>query len=326
MKKWIASLVAASLTCSVAVAEKSGFIVDTIIATVDDKPITLMELGKRLSPPRTLTVSQASTDPEARETLNGLIMERMLAAEAERRNIKVSDDDVTHYIDEVKKKNNLSDEALAKAIQGDHKTMAEYKEQIRMDILKSKISANYIRSSAAVTDEEIDTFIKQGMSSSSGSESGNKVHIRQIMLSPTKYTADEARVLSEKIHSELVSGVAFEALAERYSDDRAHEGGDMGLIAESDLSPDIFDAILHLKDGEVSFLVSAPQGYFLYQMVERIKSEENSSEDDNDEKPQVSDTLRAQVRQKLEQEKMQAKMISFIETELPKMHTVEKRI
>lgn len=303
--------------------------VDTIIATVDDKPITLLELGKRFSPPRTLTLAEASSNPEAKEILNSIILEQMLVAEAERRNIKVGDEDVDHYISEVKKRNSLSDDAFQKTLQNEHKTVNDYREQVKVDILKSKIASNFIKSSAAVTEEEIDNFIRQGMSPSSspGDPHGAMIHIKQIFLSNKKYTADEARALGEKIKKEVQDEETFETFAKQYSDgSEAAEGGDMGVIAEKDLSPDIFDALLPLKSGDVSIVITAPQGYFLYQLVERISADNASSNDSHDEKPQVSDALRLQVRQKLEQEKIQSKMISYIETELPKFHTVDKRL
>ncbi len=306
--------------------DRPGIVVDAIVATVNDTPITLVELGKRLSPPRSLTLQEASGSSEARAALDGLIYEKILTAEAERRNIRVSDDEIEKYVSEVAERNALSPEAFENALKGENRSLSEYKNQIRLEILRSKIAANYVRVSAAVTDEEVDAYIKSRTPSNKEPRKGAQIGLRQILLLKDKYTSEQAKVIFEKISSELENGTEFEMLAAQYSNaPDAKEGGDLGMLSEKDLSPEIFDAVIGLDVGETSATVSTPMGFHIFQVVDRKKAEEEENEDEI-ETPEVSEEVRAEVRKQLEREKLQSKMATFFESEIMKLHTVDKKI
>lgn len=307
--------------------DRSPIVIDAIVATVDDKPITLVELGKRLSPPRTLTLSDAASSSEAKQALDGLIFEQILSAEAERRNVRVSDEEVDAYVGQVAQRNSLSPQAFEEALKNENRSLNEYRKQIRLEILRSKIAANYVRTTAAVTDEDVEKYIKERMGSSDPKPSnGARIALRQIMLAKYTYTSEQAKEIFDIVKAKLDEGVSFPDLAKQYSNaPDAQDGGSLGLIEETDLSPEIFDAVLGLDKDEISSIVSTPTGFHIFQVIDRQKAKDES-EDEEAEPHQVSDELRAQVRQQLEHEKLQSKMASFFESEILKFHTVDKKI
>ena len=304
-------------------------VIDSVVATVDDKPITLIELGKRLSPPRQITVEQLRNDKTLIASLDNLILEKLLVAEAERKNIKVQDDDIVRYIEEVKKKNNLSDTEFEAAIQKEHQSLSAYKERVKSEILKSRIASASIKSTAAVTDEEVQTFIKQKIKGESVNANGQQVHLKRILFPISHYTADEARQKSEAFRDLLKSNGDFNETAEAFlKDEKDAIETDLGFVPTSDISPEIIDAVHPLTSGEVSHLVTTPEGFQVFQLVERKDS--HSDTDDEDEAVQkkldeIPADIKAQVKQRLEAEKMERKMAAFIDVELPTLHTVEKK-
>jgi peptidyl-prolyl cis-trans isomerase SurA len=305
-------------------------LIDSVIATVDDKPITLLELGKRLSPVRQVTIKDLQADDAVKKALDGLILEKLLVAEAERKNIRISDEDITRYVEEVKQRNQLSDSAFEDALRKENQTLATYKDRVKSEILKSRVATASIKSTAAVTDEEVTQFIKQKLSGESIHASGQKVHLRRILLSSSKYSAEDARKKSEDIKLEILDGSEFAEIAKSVSDATdAINGGDLGIVPSNDLSPEIIDAVKPLKANELSHLVTTPDGFEIFQLIERIDSSESDSSDEDEELKKkveaVPDDIRAQIKQKLEAEKMEKKMISFIDIELPKLHTIEKK-
>lgn len=323
-------VVAALFSTTLSAPLYADILIDSVIATVDDKPITLLELGKRMTPPRQLSLSDISSDATVQKTLDALILEKLLLAEAERKNIKILDDDISRYIEEVKLKNQLSDAQFEEALKKENQTLASYKERIKTEILKSRVATASIKSTAAVTEDEVTQYIRQKLGGELPQATGQKVHLRRILLSATRFTAEEARKKSEDIAKQLEEGESFEALATRMSDaPDASNGGDLGTIPTSDLSPEIVDAVSSLQQEQTSHLVTSPAGFEIFQLVERIDSSESDQEEADEtlqkRVDEVPADIRAQVKQKLEAEKMEKKMTSFIDQELPKLHTIEKK-
>lgn len=303
----------------------AGIPIDAVIATVDEHPITLSDLGKRLSPPRKMSLSQVGSDEEARLALDRLIFEKLIHLESEKRNVHVSDDEINSYVEEVAKRNGLEISDFEAALKKEGRNLADYKEEIKLQILRSKIASNYVRATSAVTDEEVDAYIKEhNITANSQPSDVTQVRLSQILISKEKHSPEEAKKILGQISDALSEGRSFEELARKYSDSpEGAEGGSLGLIAEKDLSPEIFDATVGIVPGNVSGVITTDNGYRLVRLDERInpRGEENKKES----KEEVAQSVRAQVRKQLEQERLTSKMASFFESEISKLHTVEKK-
>lgn len=291
----------------------SEHLLDTIIATVDDKPITLIEFGKRLHPPRKLTIEEIKADPSLGKALDGFILEKVLLAEAERKSIKVQDDDIEKYIKEVKGKNGLDDNGFIEALEKEGTSLSQYKDQIKTEILKSRVASASVKSSTALTEEEIDDFIRSRTATSSKEQTGKRIHVKYINLPKSDFTKDEANVILEK---------------EKNGNNEVESLVDLGFVYEKDLSPEIFSVIAQVKDGEFSNLIENENGFQIYQIIESDNGPAKNEDSSSDEDPikNVPEAVRTQLRSQLEQIKLQKRMEQFIDQELPKLHTIDKRI
>jgi len=288
-------------------------LIEAVVASVDGKPITLQDLSKRLR--RRLSFKEASRDPEAQKALDELITERIILEESETRRLQVDEEEINDYIGEVAKQNNLTREGFIKALQDEGKTFEEYKTQVRFDILRSRITGAHIRGSVAVTDKEVDEYIKNH---SDRAPRGASVEIDQILFSPEKHGKEELKKRIKLVLQKLDDGGDFRALAKQYSDSSdAGEGGQLGTIAEKDLNPAIFDAILPLKEGETSKLVNTPLGIHVFRLVKRVgpASEEK-----------IDEGQREQVRKMLEKQKYEVKLATFFTEEIHKLHSVDRKL
>ena len=96
------------------ICEPREILIDTVLASVAGTPITLRELEAQYSllyPSAKRTVAsaeQVAQSPELKKLLEMLINQKLIEAEAEKRKIKVSVNDVERYIDQVARQNNLS--------------------------------------------------------------------------------------------------------------------------------------------------------------------------------------------------------------------------
>lgn len=304
----------ALLVPAVSSAATSELIIDTVVASVNDQPITLSDLAHRLGATKPLTTEEAATDPRARQALDVLIFERLIEAEAATRKITVSDGDIDRYVEEIAKRNNLSVDAFKKALAEEKRDIAEYRRQVKTDILRSRITGAVMQSGVAVTEVEVQRYIDEHPEFAS---SGTKLKLRQILVTPGKRTEEEVLQLLQEAKNRIDNGEDFRAVAATVSEGpEKNEGGLIGVVAEKDLSPEIFDAVLALKSGEVSAVTRTPQGYHLFWVDERF------TDDDEAENTRLLDD----VRKTLREEKAQQKVQNYFTTELYKAHSVDKKI
>ena len=146
----------------------------------------------------------------ARPILDALILERLIIEEAASRKISVSDKEVQNYIQEVASRNNLSPEAFEKALEQEHKNLARYKEEVKVEILKSRLTSTSVQGGVGVSDDEIESYIKEH---SSLAGNGTKVKLRRIFVSNSGKSQQEAKSKIAKARTELSDGVDFAKVA-----------------------------------------------------------------------------------------------------------------
>ncbi len=304
------------LTTLTANAEGRRVFIDTIVASVDGKPITLSDLSKKVG--RKLTVQDAQSDAVARTSLDELIHERLIKLEAESKNMAVASEDVESYIDEVAKRNGMDRTQFETALKESGKTLPEYREQIQLEILRSRLTAAYIRSAGAVTDSDIKEYAK-----SSGiikKPAGTKIKLRQIFISSELHPGDNVDSRLALVLTKLDEDEDFDEVAKELSDSAdAKDGGLIGEVAFEDLDRQIFEAVSSLESGETSKPIKSPDGVRLFHVDERIEQKQ-------EEVQELDAETKEQIRKALEQEKLQSKIAAYINEELYKIHAVDKKI
>ena len=294
-------------------------LIDAVLASVDGKPITLQDVEKRLPGNRTLTLKDMMNDQDAKMALETLIMEKIILQEAEQKKVAVSNSEIDEYINEVAKRNNMSRDGFEAALVNENKNIEEYKRALKIDILKSKLTSTYVRGAVAVSEDEIDKYIEANPELS---KSGSKVKLSQILITLNDKTEEDALAKLVEVQSELNTGASFAELAKKYSEgSEAREGGSLGIIAEEDLSREIFDAIFSVKTGEVSAITRTGAGLHLFKLEDRLVAPSDSEDEE-----EVVNTVRAEVKKILLAQKTQEKMAGFFTEDIYKSHTIDRKI
>ena len=287
--------------------------VDAVVASVDGAPITLSELSARMDPPKKISLKEASIDPEARLALDKLLLEHLVNAGAETRKLSVSPQEIEAYINEVAARNQMSRAEFEVALKKEKHSIEAYREQLKTEILKTKIASQMMQGGVGVTEEEIKDYIKMNPSLT---QSGSKLRISQIFASSAGRDPEEARVQIQAARAELDGGANFADVARRFSDGpEGADGGSLGVISEEELSPLIFEAIFSIPDGTSSAIVESPNGFHIFQVDERFVQEEETSE-------QVIE----EARRMLKQQKLEVKLQNYFTSDLYKLHSVDKKI
>jgi peptidyl-prolyl cis-trans isomerase SurA len=236
----------------------SAAVIEQLIAVVNGEPYTLSNLTayakskmNRAFPSGDLNQINASD----REVLEQFITDKLLEAEVREAGIVVSDEDVTRYIEQVKKNNRLSDEDLKLALSREGMTLAAYRASVKSEMEKSEIIDRQVRRKVNITDEDVERYYKIN---SKNYRSTERARIRHILL-PLPEDAPPERVQNamekgKELYERIEAGEDFAALAREYSEGAGRtEGGEIGWVKKGTLILGIEEvAFQKLSVGQVS--------------------------------------------------------------------------
>ncbi|HIJ88168.1 MAG TPA: peptidylprolyl isomerase [Desulfuromonadales bacterium] len=257
---------------------KTKIITNAIVAVVNDEIITLYNVNREAEPAFTEAKKKAAlTDAEKsqirRMVLDRLIEKKLTEQKIKELNIKVSEDEIRQAIDDVRKQNNIpSQEALVVALAAQGLSFEQYRTQLQDQIEKLKLVSMEVRSKVYVGEGEMREYYTANLAKYSEDESFRARHI--FFKSGEKATSEQimqAKATAALVLAETRAGKDFVELAKKFSEDPAarKDGGDLGSFKKGDMQPDLEKAILSLKPGEVSDLISTPIGFHIIKLESR---------------------------------------------------------
>ncbi len=237
----------------------------TVVASVDGQRITSQDLLEEMRMQRGMYDPAVFSSPQnyeefRRRTLERLVQEAILTAEAKRAGITVSDEELSQSPE-------LATEAAEGADQ--EKILSErgidpkrWREAQRRRVLIRKLIESQVVDRIPVTDEAIDAYYK---SHAAQFRENTQYHARQILV--------ETREQADRIHAQLVKGADFGELAKRHSiSPDGARGGDLGYF-DAQSYPEIFSEICgQLSKGQTSEVKATPYGYQIFQLLDKRPS------------------------------------------------------
>jgi peptidyl-prolyl cis-trans isomerase SurA len=206
--------VIAGIACGLALGVPAqAAVVNRIVATVDGKPITQHQLDAFI-------VSNGGSDPSAlgeadrKRALDVLINDLLVQMESQEIGVSTSNEEVDAYIEQIKKRNNLTDERLLEALEKQGMTMDRYREQVRTELQRSALVSKQIRARVNITPEEIERYYKEHPGEFSVADSIRVEHILfPFRQGITKEQADVLIEAAKHAYEELKAGEAFDKVA-----------------------------------------------------------------------------------------------------------------
>lgn len=255
-------------------------IIDSCVAVVNDDVITLSEVNEAGKPIFQRAAEEVAPEhlaealKQARQTvLEKMIEKRLLVQQAEQMHISVSDEDVDRALAQILERNSTTKEQFKSELARMGVDEQQYRENLRDQILSSKLINYEVRSKVVVPEEHILDYYDQHYTEQV--EAGG-YYILQIgvTLNTEGMPADlaEARKAAakkaERILSLAMGGQDFKQLARQYSDlPSAVDGGDIGAFQKDEMAEYMRDAVTSLKPGEISSVVESPNGYMLFKLL-----------------------------------------------------------
>jgi peptidyl-prolyl cis-trans isomerase SurA len=296
-------------------------IVDQLIVVIDGEPYTLSNLTlyaktkmNRDFPMGNLNKINASD----REVLEQFITEKLLESEAREAGIKISDEEVSRYIDEIKKRNRLSDDDLKTVLSREGQTLESYRASVKSELEKSEILNRQVAKKVNITNEDVERYYKLNASKF---RSEDRVRLRHILLSlPETATSDQVQEVTEKsmeVYNRIVAGGDFAELAREFSQGAGQaDGGDIGWVKRGTLVPGIEQvAFEKLSVGQVSTPFRTRMGVHIV----KLEARENGA-------VLPLSTVAPRIREELQSKALEERFVRWLKTDLRKKHRVDVRL
>lgn len=231
-------------------------LVDRVVAVVNGKLITMFDVDNRVVEvvQRTQGITLKPGDPRLdelrRQMLESMITELLIEQEAARMKINVSETEIDSQIDELKKKNSLTQQQFVAELAKEGLTLKQFRQRIRDDSMRKRLLGFMVHRKVLVTDDEVRDYYEKNKGNLPSTKSilGPKMsgNIGFIMV-PSKKQADELRA---KINSGAMS---FADAAKKFSIGPGRDqGGDLGDVQAKDLAAPLRDALKAAPAGQVS--------------------------------------------------------------------------
>ncbi|MBI5892691.1 MAG: peptidylprolyl isomerase [Deltaproteobacteria bacterium] len=256
-------------------------VVDKVVAIVNDSVITLSDLNTAAS--IKMDDLQKIGKPEEKKrmmetkskALDQLIERKLVEQASNKAGITVSEREIDNAIDDVKKQNNLNQDALLRALAANGLTFKEYRSQLKDQIRQMKFVSKEFRSKITVADDDIEAYYKQNIERFYEPVT---IRISQIFLAvPRNITDMQKQDIEQKAKDILMKirqGEDFAKLALAYSQGPNPEnGGDLGFLKVGEIDPTIEKIALNLKSGETSGIIPTKLGLFIIQVTEKKEKE-----------------------------------------------------
>ncbi|MCB0329478.1 MAG: peptidylprolyl isomerase, partial [Bdellovibrionales bacterium] len=248
-------------------SEEQEVFIDAVVASVNGVPITLTDVSKRAGGTVPHSLSEAARDEKIQLTLQQMITEQLLRAEATERRLGVSNEELNRYLERVAEQNGMTIAEFETALAEEHKTLKDYREQVEVDILRTKLAGALMREGITVGENEINQYIDEHPEYHS---EGAKLKLRQILIEKREDNRESAIAQLTKIRAGIDSLESFVKAVQEYSEGaEVDDDGLIGVLSEEELSADIFDALFKLKEGSVSDVVETSGGFHLFYLEAR---------------------------------------------------------
>ncbi|MDR1397285.1 MAG: SurA N-terminal domain-containing protein, partial [Desulfarculales bacterium] len=223
-----------------------------VVAVVGNEIITSAELDKAVSRLQSSLARQEGGRVELgeaelrRAALNRLIEDSLFKQMLEKANLNLSEDFLDQQVQALLARNNIDEQMLAGELRLRGMSMEEYREELRMEILKRRLVERVVTNRVVISEEQVREYLR----AHAGENLSGEMHLYAIFLpvpgdDKVKSQMEES---VNKLHQALRAGEDFSLLAAQISrGPGAAQGGDMGRMNIRDMLPPMRQAVQALK-------------------------------------------------------------------------------
>ena len=261
----------------------TGEMLDGIAAIVNEGVVLKSQLQKEI---KTITLRASQEDMQLpsediiqEQVLESLIVEEIQLQRAERIGLQLSDQILNSTIANISQQNNIPFEKLPEALAAEGIDYAEYRRDIRKNLILEQLRDIEVIRKITVSPREIDVCLEDF---EDGVVSNSEYDLSHILISaPESATIEDFTTIereAEDIHEQLIAGGSFGEIAIEFSDSQTGlDGGSLGWRKGSELPTIFSDIVKSLKVGEISRPYRTKSGFHIVK-INDLRSTFNRSE------------------------------------------------
>ncbi len=259
-------------------------IVERVVAVINDSIVLRSELDARMIP--VIGEAQSIADAKERErrieklrsqVLEEMVNEELIVQAAEAAKIEVESAEVQAALDEIKTSNNLDDAALGQVLAAQGYTLANYKQDLRRQLMRLRAINQLVAPKVNVTDEDVRARYDQMQRRSEAVSAVQLSHILfKLPENPTEQQIAQAKERAATVIERVKGGQPFAQVAAEVSDDVGTKatGGELGWFQRGSLAnPDWEPVVFSMEKGDVRGPVTGPQGMHVFHVTEIKRSD-----------------------------------------------------
>jgi len=248
---------------------------DRVVAIVDNDVVMQSQLDARLREvQQTIDKRGGALPPEnvlSQQVLERLIIENIQLQIGERSGIRITDEELNQAMGTIAQRNGMSLEQFREALARDGLSYADARDQVRREMIISRVRQRRVAERIQVTDQEVQNFLASDLGKMQLSEEFRLANI----LIPVSEGASSSEIQAaerqaQEVYQQLQQGADFAQLAiARSASETALEGGEMGWRKAGQLPPPFDSMISQLNPGEVTEPVRTPGGFIILKLIEK---------------------------------------------------------
>lgn len=262
-----------------AVAAQSAFAerkpLDSVIAIVDDSVILESELESRVRTVKARLNAQGTPLPSDQvldeRVLDQLISDAIQLQMADKMGMRISDNELNDTMQNIASRNGYNLEQFEQALASEGLSYREAREQIRREMLISRVQQRRVDNRVRITDREVQNFLQ----AQAGREASNvEYQLGHILVSVDDFNdtdeVEAARAKAENLRQQILDGSDFQQVAVAESDGaNALEGGVLGWRTENQLPSLVVDVAPDLEVGEPSEVLRSGSGFHIVSVLDK---------------------------------------------------------
>jgi peptidyl-prolyl cis-trans isomerase SurA len=250
-------------------ASSTAKVIDSVYVIVNDEVITRREVDNRVNEITARLRSQQAQlpDPEdlRRQVVEAMITERAQLQLGKEYGVRVSDIELDRAIGRIAESQKMSVQEMRNQMEKEGMTFAQFREQIRNEIVLQRLVDHEVDAKIQVSDAEIDTYLAAEKAAAADRV---ELDLSQILVrlpenaSPEQIAARKAR--ADEVARQLRTGADYAKMAATYSDaPDALQGGAIGWRDPNRLPTTFAAELAKLKPGQVTPVIRTNLGFYI---------------------------------------------------------------
>jgi peptidyl-prolyl cis-trans isomerase SurA len=247
-------------------------IINRVVAVVNDDIITLSDLNDEGRDTLKRIAEQAAPDVQAdalqnarREILSEMIDRKITVQKAKEMGISVTDTELDKAMETILARNKATQEDLQRELSARGMSLDAYRDSLRDQILFSKLVNYEVNSKVVITEEKAREYYENSFMQELPV---GGYYLLQIGLAwNNRDSKKQLYAEATKVRDAAIGGQSFYQLAMLYSQlPSASDGGDIGVINEKEMAPDMRATVSALQPGEISPIIETALGYIIFKL------------------------------------------------------------